>query len=108
MVGLRLQNVVNGAALDRLMSVAGNEERDLRKLGRDRHHAVGEIIAAGARLQSNPTGQYDSIGSVFTCLCNRAANRFDRMLKFEAAREFRPKPKRHPWGGNTDNRNLDP
>src|SRR6266516_1960971 len=65
------------AIRNRLMSVAGNEDRDVLKFGSQCHDTVGKIIATGARLQSQVTGEHNRICPFTPCFCYRAANGLD-------------------------------
>ena len=90
------------------MRMAGDEDRDLRKFGSQRHHRVGKIIAAGTRFQSHVAGQHNGIRAFALCFCDRAAHRLNRLLKIDACRKLPRQPERHSRRGDPDDRKFYP
>src|SRR5262249_17283064 len=91
-----------------LMRMPSDKHRRLRKFGSQSHYSIGKIIAAGPHLQSHVPAQNDRVCTLSLCSCDCAADRFDRILKFNATCEFWSQPKRDSRSGNANDCELDP
>ena len=72
------------------MRMPGDKHRRILKFRGQSHYCIGKIIAAGAHFQSHVPAQNDRVCTLSLCGRDCAPDRFDRTLKFDATREFRP------------------
>src|ERR1700737_975019 len=95
MIRLSEEHTVGQTTWNCLMRVTSYKHWRPRKFRGQSHYGICKIIAAGAHFQSHMATEHNRICPLALCPRNRAANGFDRILKFDAPREFRRKQKRH-------------
>src|SRR5436190_12752426 len=88
------------------MRMTGNENSNLRKFGSQRHHRVGKVVPACARLESHMTSEQNGIRAVSLCLRNCPAHRLNGMRKLESRRKLPRKPERHARCRDADYRDF--